>query len=183
MDDMFRQLAKVADGSAAKGNGQFDVRLATDDEEDFAYDNLISPKIKPQKSEEGSKTILVVDDDFATLDLMKIYLQREFSYVCFDNPKDAIFWINTHVPDLIFIDCYLTMISTRRVIDIIKTYKELEEVPIYYLSEPDELGAVSGKLPEGVKGVISRPVGRGDLQEVLNCVFAVNAEEDEENKE
>lgn len=180
MDDMFRQLAKVADGLDAKDSGAFSGRMATDDENAFAYDDLVYPTIKPQKTEDGMKTILVVDDDFATLDLMKIYLQREYTYVSFDNPKDAIFWLNTHVPDLIFLDCYLTMISTRRVIEIIKTYKELADIPIYYLSEPDELGAVSGKLPEGVLGVIPRPVGRGDLQGVLNYTFEAGSEESDE---
>lgn len=149
------------------GNGQ----LATDDESMFVYDNLVTPDLKPKKAANGRKSILVIDDDFATLDLMKIYLQRTYDYYSFDNPKDAIFWLNTHAPDLIFVDCYLTMINSKRVVEIIRSYKEIAKVPIFYLSEPAEMGAVSAKLPEGVLGVISRPVGRGDLQGVLNYAF------------
>lgn len=177
MDDMFLQLAKTAEGKtsdseSSRSFGGLTGDVRDEDESTFAYDDLVSPIIKPKKSEDGSKTVLVIDDDFATLDLMKIYLQREYKYVSFDNPKDAIFWLNGNVPDLIFIDCYLTMISTRRVIDIIKTYAELKEVPIYYLGEPDEVGAISSKLPEGVLGIISRPVARGDLQAILDKSFS-----------
>ena len=183
MDDMFRQLIKVAEGTIVGADSSSVTtqtsHLATDDEDAFAYDELVYPSIKPQKAEDGMRTVLVVDDDFTTIDLMKIYLQREYKYVSFDNPKDAIFWLNNNVPDLIFLDCYMTMISTRRVIEIIKTYKELKDVPIYYLSESDEVGAVSGKLPEGVHGVISRPVSRGDLHKVLDEVFNAKEEDGE----
>ena len=198
MDDIFLQLSKLtmvpddasgksADGDNAQGTGSDgnpaaapkptaeqlygNGALATDNEAMFVYDNLVIPDLTPKKSTSGRKRILVIDDDFATLDLMKIYLQRTYDYYSFDNPKDAIFWLNTNVPDLIFIDCYLTIINSKRVVEIIRSYKEIAKVPIFYLSEPAEMGAVSGKLPEGVLGVISRPVGRGDLQGVLNYAF------------
>ena len=175
MDDIFLQLSKLTGGTEddaqAPANLFTSAGLSTDDEEMFKYDNLLAPTVKPQKSDTDKKVILVIDDDFATLDLMKIYLQRNYEYVAFDNPKDAIFWINGHIPDLIFMDCYLTLIKTKRVVEIIHSYEENKNVPIFYLSEPDELGAISSKLPEGVQGVISRPVGRGDLQGVLNYVF------------
>lgn len=140
-------------------------------DEIFVYDELVTPDLKPKKNTSGKPQVLVIDDDFPTLDLMKIYLQREYEYIPFDNPKDAIFWLNTHIPNLIFIDCYMTLINPRRIIEIIKSNKSTADVPIFYLSEPDELGPISGKLPDGVLGVISRPVSRGDLQGVLNYVF------------
>lgn len=178
MDDIFIQLSKLTEintgEDSAKKNPEthvFNESYSSSDEELFVYDDLVSPDIKPRKSTSDKPVVLVIDDDFATLDLMKIYLQREYEYVAFDDPKNAIFWLNTHVPDLIFMDCYLTLIPSKRVIDIIKSYKENADVPIFYLSEQVELGAVSGKLPEGVLGCIPRPVSRGDLQGVLNYIF------------
>jgi len=173
MDDIFLQLSKITEtGSVSAQSGSSD-SFSSAEEELFVNDYLVSPDIKPRKVTAEKPVVLVVDDDFATLDLMKIYLQREYEYISFDNPKDAIFWLNTHVPDLIFIDCYLTMIPSKRVIEIVRSYKESANVPMFYLSEQVELGAVSGKLPEGVLGCISRPVSRGDLQGVLNYVFSV----------
>ena len=58
--------------------------------------------------------------------------------------------------------------NTKRVIEIIRTYKELQDVPIIYLAEPAEQSAIRNKLPEGVLDIISRPVKRGDLQNILD---------------
>lgn len=196
MDDIFLQLSKLTEpgssnpvispsntaGTSTPGNiGSIGSTSASNvtisdsemSEDLFIYDDLITPDLKPQRSTLGTPQILVIDDDFPTLDLMKIYLQRDYEYIPFDNPKDAIFWLNTHVPDLIFIDCYMTFITPRKIIDIIKSNKATSEVPIFYLSEPDELGPISAKLPDGVLGVISRPVRRGDLEGVLNYVFSL----------
>ncbi len=102
----------------------------------------------------------------------------------FDNPKNAIFYLNGVVPDLIFIDCYLNVMSTKRVLDIIRTYKELADVPIVYLAEPSEQAAIESKLPDGVLDIISRPVSRVDLQRMLDTYIKPDEESDgSENSE
>ena len=114
------------------------------------------------------RLIVIIDDDFSTLDLMKIYLQRDYTVELFDNPKNAIYFLNGTIPDMIFIDCYLDIMSTKRVLEIISAYKELSDVPIIYLAEPSEQSAIQSKLPERVVDIISRPVKRGDLQRMLD---------------
>lgn len=145
----------------------------------FRDDGMIVPDIKPTKKERDKKLIVILDDDFSTLDLMKIYLQRDYEVMTFDNPKNAIFFLNGTVPDLIFIDCYLNVMNTKRVLDIIRTYKELEGTPIVYLAEPSEHSAMLGKLPDGVLDVIDRPVKRGELQNILDKFLKAHAEDEE----
>lgn len=131
-------------------------------------DDMVMPSIKPQKKINGKPIIVVIDDDYSTLDLMKIYLQRDYEYVAFDGPRDAIFYLNKNVPSLIFLDCYINMISAKRVVEIIHSYKELENVPIVYVTEPDEKGAIMAKGITGVSDFITRPIARGTLQEILD---------------
>jgi len=198
-DDIFAQLANLVNnkpsndsaagadninfGSIGFGGTSFGEASASSsssfsvDESMFEYDDIIVPDIKPRKAAGARKMIVVIDDDFSTLDLMKIYLQRDYEYVSFDNPKNAIFYLNTNVPDLIFIDCYLNIMNTKRVIDIIRTYKELKGIPIVYLAEPSEQSAIQNKLPEGVVDIISRPVKRGDLQTILDRFIKPESEE------
>ncbi len=167
-DDIFLQLANLAKTST------FTVEESIEAAHDYiSTDEMIVPDIKPKKAENGRPTILVIDDDFSTIDLMKIYLQRDYEYVAYANPKEAIFYLNNHIPDLIFIDSYLTMINTRKVMDIICSYKELSEVPIYYLCDSTEIGAITTKLPSRVKACISRPVNRGELQAILDVEVKV----------
>ena len=106
---------------------------------------------------------------------MKIYLQREYEYVAFGNPKEAIFYLNKRVPDLIFLDCYMSVINSKRVLEILRSYSEFENVPIYLLAEPDELGAMNAKIEKegylGISGMVTRPVARGELQKILDKEF------------
>lgn len=133
--------------------------------------DLVVPTIKRVKVEREKPVVLVIDDDFDMLDLLKIYLMRDYEYKPFSGPKEAIFYLNENVPDLIFIDCYIHSIKAARVVDIIHSYKEIAEVPIYYICEEYERGAIERKLPEGVNGIIERPIARGKLQEILDVVF------------
>ena len=178
-DDLFSQLSSLFEdkpktNSITSGASLFDPEdgspsLSMDSMEAnmFEADGIITPNIKPIKSERDKKLIVILDDDFSTLDLMKIYLQRDYEVMTFDNPKNAIFYLNGTVPDLIFLDCYLNVMNTKRVLDIIKTYKELADTPIVYLAEPSEHSAMLS-LPNGVSDIIDRPVKRADLQRILD---------------
>ena len=180
-DDLFSQLSSLFEDkpkdntlgfgatsifSDAVGSTSASTDAASDDM--FNADNIIVPDYKPVKAKREKKLIMILDDDFGTLDLMKIYLQRDYEVVTFDNPKNAIFYLNSTVPDLIFIDCYLNVMNTKRVLEIICTYKELSDTPIIYLAESSESSAMLGKLPDNVSDIIDRPVKRGDLQRILD---------------
>jgi PleD family two-component response regulator len=169
-DDIFLQLSNLLNDNPSKPvtTGYTSEYGGAEDSTMFSYDNMLVPDVKPKKSGTGRHNIVVIDDDFSTLDLMKIYLQRDYDVEVFDNPKNAIFYLNGTVPDLIFIDCYLNVMSTRRVLDIIRTYKELANIPVIYLAEPSEQSAIESKLPADVSDIISRPVKRADLQQMLD---------------
>lgn len=147
-----------------------------DDVDDLTQ--MIMPSTKPKTVRSQKPQIVVIDDDFATLDLMKIYLQREYDFISFDNPKEAIFYLNKHIPSMIFLDCYITMIRCKKVIEILRSYPEYEKVPIYLLVEPDEKGAMEAKVEKGempkAAGFLTRPVARGELQKTLDEVFKDN---------
>ncbi len=185
-DDIFLQLSSLINGGSSSGTsgpitsspGSPSSPYGAPDSTMFTSDNMVYPDIKPKRSADGRRNVVVIDDDFSTLDLMKIYLQRDYDVETFDNPKNAIFYLNGTIPDLIFIDCYLDVMSTKKVLEIIKTYKELENTPIVYLAEPSEQAAIENKLPPGVVDIISRPVKRVDLQRMLDS-YIIDEEPEE----
>lgn len=190
-DDILAQLANLVEnkptytsattgfGATSLGNASGLTSSVYEENPMFTDDNIVVPVVKPRKVAREKKLIVVIDDDFSTLDLMKIYLQRDYEYVSFDNPKNAIFYLNSNVPDLIFIDCYLDVMKTKKVVEIIRTYSELKNVPIIYLAEPAEEAAISSKLPEGVVDIISRPVKRVDLQRILDTRISSAASDED----
>ncbi len=181
-DDIFLQLSNLINNDSSSENkrnyGGYTAEYGgAPDSTMFTTDHMISPDIKPKKAKNGRHNIVIIDDDFSTLDLMKIYLQRDYDVQVFDNPKNAIYFLNGTVPDMIFIDCYLNVMSTKRVLDIIAAYKELADTPIIYLAEPSEQSAIENKLPERVSDIISRPIKRGDLQRMLDTYIKDESEE------
>ena len=202
-DDIFAQLASLVENKPKSNNldastnsgvtSSFSNSIFSDaagstsgfsytsnDAEMFSQDDIVVPVIKPKKNTSAKKLVVVIDDDFSTLDLMKIYLQRDYEYVSFDNPKNAIFYLNANIPSLIFIDCYLNVMNTKRLLDIINTYKELAKVPIIYLAEPAEEAAIKDKLPERVSDIIPRPVKRADLQRILDTYIVASDETEDD---
>lgn len=176
MPDIFEQLNNLISKQEGYVSVVDDTFVASE------FEDLVIPKLEKHRSEGGKKIICVIDDDFSTLDLMKIYLQRSYEYVCFDNPKNAIFYLNSNIPDLIFIDCYLYTIPTKKILEIIHSFDDLTDVPMVYLCEKEELGTMKTKLPEGVLDCLSRPVARGPLQKILDRFFAEPEEEKEETE-
>ena len=152
----------------------FEINSTQDDiiETITSFAEVIIPDIKPQKVNSLKPVIVIIEDDFSTLDLMKIYLQRNYECIVFDGPRDAIFYLNRNIPDLIFMDCYIRMIDSKRVLEIIRSYKELADVPIVYIAEAAEKGAILSKMHTGIIDCITRPVARGELQTILDRVFS-----------
>ena len=131
-------------------------------------DGLETPVIKPVRSDTGKPTVVVIDDDYQTLDIMKIYLARDYECAVFSDPKEAIFYMNTHLPDIIFLDCYMTVMASKKIISIVRSYKEMEKVPIYFMVYDEERYVFEHRAEPGVAGLITRPIARGDLQKILD---------------
>ncbi|MCR5106902.1 MAG: response regulator [Lachnospiraceae bacterium] len=133
-------------------------------------DDRIVPDIKPAEYTD-KPLVVVIDDDFTVLDIMKIFLARGYTYKGFTNSKDAVFFLNNNVPSLILLDSFMPMISSKRIISIVRSSEYTKDVPIYYICEESEKAAVKKKLSDDVRGIITRPVARGRIQEVLDEVF------------
>ncbi|MCR5507757.1 MAG: response regulator [Lachnospiraceae bacterium] len=131
-------------------------------------DYLETPDVRPQRTESGKRLIVVIDDDYQALDIMKIYLARDYECMTFSDPKEAIFYLNTHLADIIFLDSYMTVVSPKRIMSIIRSYAEMKRTPIYFMVYEEEREVFEAKLPEGVEGLITRPIARGELQKILD---------------
>ncbi len=157
-------IEEILKEDSGKGRGK-----AVNPREIFdADDGLKTPEIGPAKDIMGKPVVVVIDDDYPTLDIMKIYLSRDYECAAFSDPKEAIFYMNTHLPDIIFLDCYMTVMTTKKIISIIRSYKEMADVPIYYMVYREEEDVFASRELPGIEGIITRPIARGDLQKILD---------------
>lgn len=142
------------------------------DEHDYVIESdLVMPKIKAVKSETEKPLIVVVDDDFETLDLLEIYLKRNYTYESFSGPREAVFFLNQHTPELILIDCKIHTMKALTFIDIIRTGAGNENVPFVLVGTEEELKSFDSELlPKSVIGTMKKPIARGQLQEYIDKV-------------
>ena len=169
MADGFEKFIKFGDEKEVQQIlGNRPERTYNPNEDFLPDDNLETPDIRPVRSESGKPTVVVIDDDYQTLDIMKIYLARDYECAVFSDPKEAIFYMNTHLPDIIFMDSYMTVMSAKKLISIIRLYKEMQKVPIYFMVYEEERGVFEHKKDTNVEGLITRPIARGELQKILD---------------
>ena len=65
-------------------------------------------------------------------------------------------------------DSYMTVMTAKKIISIVRSYKEMAEVPIYYMVYKEEEDVFATKDLPGIEGIITRPIARGDLQKILD---------------
>lgn len=141
--------------------------------------DLVTPVVGAVKDETAKPLIVVVDDDFETLDLLDIYLKRDYTYESFSGPREAVFFLNQHTPEIVFIDCKIHTMKALTFIDIIRTGAGNENVPFVLVGNDEELKDFDLELlPDYIIGKLRRPVARKDL---ISFIDKVLKKEEENN--
>lgn len=148
--------------SSELGNPDYDYVIESD---------LVTPVLKAVKDENAKPLIVVVDDDFETLDLIEIYLKRDYTYEGFSGPREAVFYLNQHHPEIVFIDCKIHTMKAMTFVEIIRKIAGNEDVQFVLIGTEEELELFDlDYLPNYVIGTISKPIARGKLQYFIDKV-------------
>ena len=130
------------------------------------------------KDEKAKPLIIFVDDDFETLDLIDIYLKRDYTYESFSGPREAVFFLNHHTPEIVFVDCKIHTMKALTFMEIVRTGAGNENVPFVLVGTEEELEEFNlDYLPEYVIGKLKRPVARKELMEFITKVTSKKEEE------
>lgn len=145
--------------SSEYGNPDFDYVIESD---------LVTPVIQAVKNEAEDPLIVCVDDDFDTLDLLEVYLQRDYKYKSFSGPREAIFFLNKTVPEVVLVDCKIHTMRATTFMDIIRAGAGNENTKFVYIGTEEELEEVNfDLLPDYVIGKLVKPVAISELKSIL----------------
>ena len=140
--------------------------------------DVVYDAYKSVKDEKAKPLIVVVDDDFETLDLIDIYLKRDYTYESFSGPREAVFFLNHHTPEIVFVDCKIHTMKALTFMEIVRTGAGNENVPFVLVGTEEELEEFNlDYLPEYVIGKLKRPVARKELMEFITKVTSKKEEE------
>jgi two-component system, OmpR family, response regulator VicR len=105
--------------------------------------------------------ILIIDDDSASTDLLKLLLASFPAEVVSTNfPRDGIELARKLKPDLILLDLWMPELNG---LDVCKAIRRTSSVPILILSALDTPETIAGVLDAGADDYLVKPVTRNIL--------------------
>jgi CheY-like chemotaxis protein len=119
---------------------------------------------KAEKEQEKTPTVLVVDDDEPSLELLQAYLEDvdcETVSAC-DGP-DALEIIAKSAPDLILLDVMMPKMSGFEVCKRIKKDPKTSDIPVIMVTALNEFGDIERGIDSGTDDFISKPVNKLEL--------------------
>lgn len=127
--------------------------------------------IQHTSSYDGRKSILVVDDDVKTLRLIGSYLEENYKVSVVNSGAAAIAFLGKKKPDAILLDYLMPICDGKQTLQMIRDLKDMEDIPVIFLSGVSNKGAVKECLKLNPQGYILKPVEKEKLLAKLNKIL------------
>ena len=119
-----------------------------------------------------TRSILLVDDEPQTRDLLRLMLKRD-GYEVFEaeDGYEALEKVKSIVPDLVLLDVMMPDIDGLTVCRRIRKDDALSSIPVVMLSARTHLEAVEKGIMAGATRYLTKPIGRKELLQHIREVF------------
>src|SRR5690606_3551651 len=118
------------------------------------------------------KQILVVDDEPAILQLLKLIFSKEYDVVLKGNGYDAMLWLEeANHPDLIILDVEMPYFNGPEFLKSIKVSGLFRDIPVIILSVTEDSDSLYKRTPYVIERFIKKPVDPIKLKKVVNDVL------------
>lgn len=106
------------------------------------------------KTDDGKKSILLVDDDPAFLRRTQQILKNEYKVYVANSGVNAIMLLTKHKVDLVLLDYEMPVVNGPKVFEMIQYEPELQEIPVMFLTSKSDTTSVKNALKLEPKGYI-----------------------------
>ena len=118
----------------------------------------------PEKEQEKTPTVLVVDDNQQNLELLQAYLEdMDCETVPARDGVQALEIIGREPPDLILLDVMMPKMSGFEVCKRIKNDPRTADIPVIMVTALNEFGDIERGIDSGTDDFISKPVNKLEL--------------------
>ena len=119
---------------------------------------------KPEKEQEKTPTVLVVDDNQQNLELLQAYLEDiDCRTIPAHDGTEALEIIGRGAPDLILLDVMMPKMSGFEVCKKIKNNPQTCDIPVIMVTALNEFGDIERGLDSGTDDFLSKPVNKLEL--------------------
>lgn len=111
------------------------------------------------------KRIMLIDDKASIAKVVSIYLNKDYDFMYFENPIDAIEWLeNGEIPDLIISDVRMPKMMGGDFLRYMKENELFKQIPIVILSSEESTTERIKLLEEGAADFILKPFNPQELK-------------------
>ena len=120
-----------------------------------------------------SRSILIVDDEPQTRDLLRLMLKRDgYEVYEAEDGYDALEKVKTLLPDMVLLDVMMPDIDGITVCQKLRAEQATKNTPVLMLSARTHLAAVEKGIIAGATRYLTKPIGRTELLQHVSEVFA-----------
>ncbi|HVV26949.1 MAG TPA: response regulator [Rhizomicrobium sp.] len=169
-----RRLAALLDGEIAVTGNENDIRAALSMPRNGGVNEAgIAATDRPllpmrQHRADGARTVLVIDDDADTVELMNRWLSAKgYRVLSAPTGSEGLALAQAHRPDFIILDVFMPGKSGYDVLKDLRADPALKSIPVIMASSDDNrtIG-----LQAGAAEVLVKPLARGRLAEVIKAL-------------
>jgi two-component system alkaline phosphatase synthesis response regulator PhoP len=120
--------------------------------------------VKPEKEQEKTPVVLVVDDNQQNLELLQAYLEdMDCETVPAHDGPEALEIVGDNPPDLILLDVMMPKMSGFEVCKRIKNDPKTSDIPVIMVTALNEFGDIERGIDSGTDDFLSKPVNKLEL--------------------
>jgi DNA-binding NtrC family response regulator len=113
------------------------------------------------------KEILVIDDDLAILEVIKIILEEKgYKVTTISDSTTVEKYIVGHAPDMIFVDFWMAGLNGRKIVGIVKDNYKTQHVPVIMISANHDVKKISEEIR--ADGFLAKPFDISDLTTIVD---------------
>ena len=116
----------------------------------------------------AKRSILLVDDDHDTLDLLEVILFKDYELL---NGFEGLSRAQQEHPDLVITDIMMPVMDGIKLINSLRHQPETAGIPVVAITSFTEKHSVKGLLNVGFRDVITKPFSREDVLSTIRGIL------------
>jgi len=119
------------------------------------------------------KTVLVVDDDNDTRNILRLRLEREFGWHVAEasNGPEAVALIQREPPDIVILDWLMSGSTGIEVLTIVREHMPTSQLPVIMMSGTEGTAVESEAKALGVAAFLYKPIDFSELKRSIQQIF------------
>ncbi len=117
--------------------------------------------------------ILLIDDSLDTLDLVEVFLYRDFDVVTAENGFEGFNRAQELLPDLVVTDIMMPVMDGVRLFNDLRRQEKTAAIPVIAMTSFLRRITRKSLLAMGFNGVIAKPIDRQKLLQVIGKVLSI----------